>query len=292
MFSGFDPGHRAYDWETWRYQGGVVRPASGERGVGAAPQAGAAGGPRRGARVRRRRRPSGAGHRRDAAAPAMRVPGPAAALRPVHAGDGRAGRRRAAGTVPQVCQRSRRTQAGRGPPRSCTALAGRSTPSASSTSAPRRSCRRCSATSAARAAASWPCAGMPPSRARPTSRPCSTCCPDTCPCRTRTRRDDLDGYVEAESVVKGFWANTGDYMVSLLKAWWGEAATADNDFCYDYLPRLTGSHSTYETVQAQLAAPARDTSCSGRTQRSARPTPACSGLAWRTWTGWWSGTWC
>jgi formate dehydrogenase major subunit len=42
------------------------------------------------------------------------------------------------------------------------------------------------------------------------------------------------------------------YMVSLLKAWWGEAATADNDFCYDYLPRLTGSHSTYETVVAQL----------------------------------------
>jgi formate dehydrogenase major subunit len=41
--------------------------------------------------------------------------------------------------------------------------------------------------------------------------------------------------------------------VSLLKAWWGEAATAGNDFCFDYLPRLTGSHSTYETVMAQLA---------------------------------------
>src|SRR5205823_13838872 len=26
-----------------------------------------------------------------------------------------------------------------------------------------------------------------------------------------------------------------------------------NDFCFDYLPRLTGSHSTYETVMAQLA---------------------------------------
>ena len=28
---------------------------------------------------------------------------------------------------------------------------------------------------------------------------------------------------------------------------------AENDFCFDYLPRLTGSHSTYETVMAQLA---------------------------------------
>ncbi len=41
-------------------------------------------------------------------------------------------------------------------------------------------------------------------------------------------------------------------MVSLLKAWWGDAATKDNDFCYGYLPRLTGSHSTFDTVLAQL----------------------------------------
>jgi formate dehydrogenase major subunit len=70
--------------------------------------------------------------------------------------------------------------------------------------------------------------------------------------------DDLDTYVEEEKTEKGFWANTRDYMVSLLKAWWGEAATADNDFCYDYLPRLTGSHSTYETVLLQM-----DGTCKG-----------------------------
>jgi formate dehydrogenase major subunit len=70
--------------------------------------------------------------------------------------------------------------------------------------------------------------------------------------------DDLDGYVAAESITNGFWANTRDYMVSLLKAWWGDAATSGNDFCYDYLPRLTGSHSTYETVLAQL-----DGTCKG-----------------------------
>jgi formate dehydrogenase major subunit len=63
---------------------------------------------------------------------------------------------------------------------------------------------------------------------------------------------DLDAYVAAETVAKGFWANTREYLVSLLKAWWGDAATAGNDFCYGYLPRLTGSHSTYETVLAQL----------------------------------------
>jgi len=63
---------------------------------------------------------------------------------------------------------------------------------------------------------------------------------------------DLDSFVEAEAATKGYWANMRAYTVSLLKAWWGEAATAGNDFCFDYLPRLTGSHSTYETVMAQL----------------------------------------
>jgi formate dehydrogenase major subunit len=64
--------------------------------------------------------------------------------------------------------------------------------------------------------------------------------------------EDLSTYVAAETVQKGFWANTSDYMVSLLKAYWGDAATKDNDFCYGYLPRLTGSHSTFDTVLAQL----------------------------------------
>jgi formate dehydrogenase major subunit len=64
--------------------------------------------------------------------------------------------------------------------------------------------------------------------------------------------EDLDSYVATETVQKGFWANTRDYMVSLLKAYWGDAATKDNDFCYGYLPRLTGSHSTFDTVLAQL----------------------------------------
>ena len=70
--------------------------------------------------------------------------------------------------------------------------------------------------------------------------------------------DDLATYLDAESMDTGFWANMSTYMVSLLKAWWGEAATAGNDFCYDYLPRLTGSHGTYETVAAQL-----DGTCKG-----------------------------
>ena len=64
---------------------------------------------------------------------------------------------------------------------------------------------------------------------------------------------DLESFLQADSARKGFWSNMDAYMVSLLKAWWGPAATPENDFCFGYLPRLTGSHATYDTVMEQLA---------------------------------------
>ena len=73
-----------------------------------------------------------------------------------------------------------------------------------------------------------------------------------------TTGPDLETYIKAETVQKGFWSNTRQYMVSLLKAWWGEHATQDNDFCYDYLPRITGSHGMYDIAAAQL-----DGTCTG-----------------------------
>ncbi len=64
--------------------------------------------------------------------------------------------------------------------------------------------------------------------------------------------EDRAAFLVAESTDKGYWANMGAYLTSLLKAWWGDIATEENDYCFDYLPRLTGSHSTYETVMAQI----------------------------------------
>ena len=47
---------------------------------------------------------------------------------------------------------------------------------------------------------------------------------------------------------KGFWTKADTYTVSLLKAWWGEHATVENGFAFDYLPRISGDHGTYQTV--------------------------------------------
>jgi len=66
------------------------------------------------------------------------------------------------------------------------------------------------------------------------------------------KHQDLDAYIGDIAMTKGFWANARAYLVSLLKAYWGPAATAENGFCFDYLPRLTGDHSTYATVLEQL----------------------------------------
>ncbi len=63
---------------------------------------------------------------------------------------------------------------------------------------------------------------------------------------------DLESFVTADAPARGFWGNMRDYTVSLLKAWWGAAATEEREYCFDYLPRLTGSHSTYDTVMAQV----------------------------------------
>ena len=57
----------------------------------------------------------------------------------------------------------------------------------------------------------------------------------------------LDDYIEEHRPPAGFWGHTRSYTVSLLKAWFGDAATEENDFCFEHLPRLTGDHSHYAT---------------------------------------------
>ncbi|KIH96626.1 formate dehydrogenase [Streptomonospora alba] len=64
--------------------------------------------------------------------------------------------------------------------------------------------------------------------------------------------ETLQDFIVGDAAVKGFWSKMDTYIVSLLKAWWGEHATEENDFAFDYLPRISGSHSTYDTVMEQM----------------------------------------
>jgi formate dehydrogenase major subunit len=63
---------------------------------------------------------------------------------------------------------------------------------------------------------------------------------------------DLRSFIETNSAPTGVWGDMDAYVVSQLKAFWGTAATPENDFCFDNLPRITGDHSAYEATLAML----------------------------------------
>ncbi len=51
---------------------------------------------------------------------------------------------------------------------------------------------------------------------------------------------------------KGFWGNAEAYAVNLLKAYWGDKATAENDWCFDHIPKINGDHGTYRQVMDMI----------------------------------------
>jgi formate dehydrogenase major subunit len=53
----------------------------------------------------------------------------------------------------------------------------------------------------------------------------------------RDQHPDLKTYLEKETPKGGFWTNKPKFMVSLLKAFYGDAATKDNEFGYQWLPK-------------------------------------------------------
>ena len=54
------------------------------------------------------------------------------------------------------------------------------------------------------------------------------------------------------------------YIVSLLKAWWGDAATEENEFCFQHLPRINGDHSHYATMLKMLDGGVKGMLCVGQ----------------------------
>jgi formate dehydrogenase major subunit len=59
--------------------------------------------------------------------------------------------------------------------------------------------------------------------------------------------ETLKGYIAKEAMPTGYWSNFSAFIVSLLKAYYGAAATPENDFGFGWLPRVTGDHSHLAT---------------------------------------------
>ena len=60
--------------------------------------------------------------------------------------------------------------------------------------------------------------------------------------------ESLDSYCAKEGMPTGYWANFPEFVVSLLKAWYGPAATRENDFGFGWLPRVDGDYSHLVTT--------------------------------------------
>jgi len=71
---------------------------------------------------------------------------------------------------------------------------------------------------------------------------------------TMPRKGDetLQHYLDKYTKKTGLWSNYPKYLVSILKAYYGKNATAENDFGYAWLPKLTGNHSFFEYLYDML----------------------------------------
>jgi formate dehydrogenase major subunit len=50
-----------------------------------------------------------------------------------------------------------------------------------------------------------------------------------------------------------WWGNYPKYITSLLKAWWGDNATPENDFAFNYLPKRSANYSFISLFEAMYA---------------------------------------
>jgi formate dehydrogenase major subunit len=60
-----------------------------------------------------------------------------------------------------------------------------------------------------------------------------------------SKHPDLATYIQVETPKTSYWANKPKFLVSLLKAWWGDHATAANDFAYGYLGKVESAANHY-----------------------------------------------
>lgn len=60
---------------------------------------------------------------------------------------------------------------------------------------------------------------------------------------TAAKHPSLADYLRVETPKTSYWTNKPKFLISMLKAWWGDAATLYNDYHFDYLPKSGADHS-------------------------------------------------
>jgi formate dehydrogenase major subunit len=79
-----------------------------------------------------------------------------------------------------------------------------------------------------------------------------------------TAGGDLDEFVTKNGPSTGAWGSLKAYTVSLLKAWFGDAATEANGYGFPWLPRINGDHSHYAMLQRMTDGDCKGFLCVGQ----------------------------
>jgi len=61
-----------------------------------------------------------------------------------------------------------------------------------------------------------------------------------------------------------YWVNGPKFFASLMRAWFGKAATKDNDYAYDYIPKSSGDYSWISLFEAVYAGTVKGMVCMGQ----------------------------
>jgi formate dehydrogenase major subunit len=70
--------------------------------------------------------------------------------------------------------------------------------------------------------------------------------------RAREEEYGLEEYISSGGARRGWWSYFDEYIVSLLKAWFGDAATPANDYGFRHLPKISGNHAHFPTMLRAL----------------------------------------
>ena len=78
------------------------------------------------------------------------------------------------------------------------------------------------------------------------------------------KHDTLRDYLATETLPTSYWANLPKFFISYLKSFYGAAATAENDFGYDWHPKILGDHSHMAVMAAMEEGKLRGMFCVGQ----------------------------
>jgi len=82
--------------------------------------------------------------------------------------------------------------------------------------------------------------------------------------KTRTPKELRPGAIN-------YWKNFSKFQTSLMKAWWGDNATKENNFAYDYFPKRDQSYDVMHTFERMVNGEVKGLICQGFNPIAALP---------------------